>query len=66
MATPPLTTTCNFLLTGGAFNIVEHTAGALLNTTNNHLYEFLGRVAVTNGQQFNVLHDDGLTLIIGG
>ena len=56
----------NFLLTGGAFNIVEHTAGALMNTTNNHLYEFLGQVTVTNGQQFNVLHDDGLTLIIGG
>ena len=56
----------NFLLTGGAFNIVEHTAGALLNTTNNHLYEFLGQVTVTNGQNFNVLHDDGLTLIIGG
>ena len=56
----------NFLLTGGAFNIVEHTAGALLNTTNDHLYQFLGQVSVTNGQQFNVLHDDGLTLIIGG
>jgi len=56
----------NFLLTGGAFNIVEHTAGALSNTTNNHLYQFLGQVSVTNGQQFDVLHDDGLTLIIGG
>ena len=56
----------NFLLTGGAFNIVEHTAGALMNTTDNHLYEFLGQVTVTNGQNFNVLHDDGLTLIIGG
>jgi hypothetical protein len=56
----------NFLLTGGAFNIVEHTAGALLNSTNNHLYQFLGQVSVTNGQNFGVLHDDGLTLIIGG
>ena len=56
----------NFLLTGGAFNIVEHTAGALSNTTNNHLYQFLGQVTVTNGQNFGVLHDDGLTLIIGG
>jgi hypothetical protein len=56
----------NFLLTGGAFNIVEHTAGALLNDTNNHLYEFVGQVTVTNGQNFGVLHDDGLTLIIGG
>jgi PEP-CTERM motif len=56
----------NFLLTGGAFNIVEHTAGALSNTTNDHLYQFLGQVSVTNGQNFGVLHDDGLTLIIGG
>ena len=56
----------NFLLTGGAFNIVEHTAGALLNSTNNHLYQFLGQVTVTNGMNFGVLHDDGLTLIIGG
>jgi hypothetical protein len=56
----------NFLLTGGAFNIVEHTAGALADTTNNHLYQFLGQVTVTNGQNFGVLHDDGLTLIIGG
>jgi PEP-CTERM motif len=56
----------NFLLTGGAFNIVEHTAGALSNTTNDHLYQFLGQVSVTTGQQFDVLHDDGLTLIIGG
>ena len=56
----------NFLATGNAFNIVENTAGALANTTNNHLYEFVGQVSVTNGQQFGVLHDDGLTLIIGG
>lgn len=56
----------NFLLTGSAFNIVEHTAGALADTTNNHLYQFLGQVTVTNGQNFGVLHDDGLTLIIGG
>ena len=56
----------NFLLTGGAFNIVEHTAGALSDSTNNHLYQFLGQVSVTNGQNFGVLHDDGLTLIIGG
>lgn len=56
----------NFLLTGGAFNIVEHTPGALSNSTNNHLYEFLGQVSVTSGQNFGVLHDDGLTLTIGG
>ena len=26
----------------------------------------MGQVTVTNGQNFGVLHDDGLTLIIGG
>lgn len=56
----------NFLLSGGAFNIVENTPGALANTTNDHLYQFVGQVSVTNGQQFGVLHDDGLTLLIGG
>ena len=56
----------NFLATGGAFNVIENTPGALLNTTNDHLYEFTGKVTVTNGELFNILHDDGLTLIIGG
>ena len=56
----------DFLLTGGAYNIVENTAGALAAETNNHLFQFLGQVSVTNGQIFDVLHDDGLTLSIGG
>jgi hypothetical protein len=55
-----------FLLTGGAFDIVQHTAGALSSSTNDHLFQFLGQVSVTNGQTFDVLHDDGLTLTIGG
>jgi hypothetical protein len=59
-----------WLASGGAFNIVEHTPGTLLslmdNFTTGTLVNFLGNVSVTNGQQFSVTHDDGLTLIIGG
>lgn len=59
-----------WLGSGGAFNIVENTAGTLAslmdNATTGTLLEFTGFVSVTNGQMFTVAHDDGLTLIIGG
>jgi len=59
-----------WLGTGGAFNIVENTAGTLAalmdNLTLGTLLDFKGFVSVTNGQTFTVTHDDGLTLIIGG
>lgn len=54
-----------FLGTGGAFNIVENTPGALANSTNDHYYYFSGQVSVINGQVFNVGHDDGFELKIG-
>jgi len=58
-----------FLLSGGAFNIVPQTAGDLTRLLSNGvistLIEFTGFVTVTTGQQFTVTHDDGLTLIIG-
>jgi len=58
-----------WLLSGGAFNIVEHTAGALASLMDNSvqgtLVEFTGFVTVANGDSFTVTHDDGLTLIIG-
>lgn len=54
-----------FLGTGGAFNIVENTPGALANSTNDHYYYFSGLVSVINGQTFNVTHDDGFELKIG-
>jgi hypothetical protein len=59
-----------WLANGSAFNIVESTAGTLAslmdNGTEGTLLQFTGFVTVTNGQQFTVTHDDGLTLIIGG
>jgi hypothetical protein len=59
-----------WLASGSAFNIVENTAGTLISLMDNGeqgtLVEFTGFVTVTNGQQFTVAHDDGLTLIIGG
>jgi hypothetical protein len=59
-----------FLASSAAFNIVENTAGALAQLTDDFvlgtLIEFTGNVTVANGQQFSVTHDDGLTLIIGG
>jgi hypothetical protein len=59
-----------WLLSGGAFNIVENTAGTLAspmdNGTTGTLLNFTGFVTVTSGQNITVTHDDGLTLIIGG
>lgn len=55
-----------FLTGGGAFGIVEHTAGTLASSLDNTLIEFTGTVTVTTGETFTVTHDDGLTLIIGG
>ena len=59
-----------FLSSGGAFNIVENTPGTLASTLSNGvistIISFTGFVTVTNGEQFTVTHDDGLTLIIGG
>jgi hypothetical protein len=59
-----------WLASGGAFNIVENTTGALARLmddgTQGTLVQFIGMVSVTNGQTFTVTHDDGLTLIIGG
>jgi hypothetical protein len=59
-----------FLLSGGAINIVEATAGTLASNLDSagvgsFLY-FTGMVSVVNGQTFTVVHDDGLTLIING
>lgn len=54
----------------GAFNIVENTPGTLASLMDDFnegtLVRFTGFVSVTNGQEFEVTHDDGLTLIIGG
>jgi len=59
----------SFLSSGSAFNIVENTAGTLSSLMSDGvtstLISFSGIINVTNGQQFTVTHDDGLTLVIG-
>lgn len=59
-----------WLGSSSSFNIIENTAGTLASLMDNNLIgtilRFTGFVTVTNGQTFNVAHDDGLTLIIGG
>jgi len=59
----------SFLSSGSAFNIVENTAGTLSSLMSDGvigtLISFSGVINVTNGQQFTVTHDDGLTLVIG-
>ncbi len=59
-----------FLGSSGAFGISENTPGTLAslmdNGTQGTLIKFTGNVTVTTGQVFNVTHDDGLSLIIGG
>jgi VPDSG-CTERM motif len=60
----------SFLNSGGAFNIVENTAGTLASAMDNFItgtiIDFKGLVTVTTGQTFTVTQDDGLYLSIGG
>ncbi|MEZ5354231.1 MAG: PEP-CTERM sorting domain-containing protein [Bryobacteraceae bacterium] len=58
-----------FLLSGGAFGITGSAAALsrpVSDGVTGTLILFTGMVTVTNGQQFTVTHDDGLTLTIGG
>jgi hypothetical protein len=58
-----------FLASGGATNVTgsaNDLGQALDNGTTGMIFEFTGMVTVTNGQQFTVAHDDGLSLTIGG
>src|SRR5262249_56369757 len=59
-------TISTWLGSGGAFDIVENIANSLTHLMDPALVQFTGSVSVTVGQQFQVAHDDGLTLIIGG
>jgi hypothetical protein len=54
-----------FLGSGGATNIVYHGATSSTPFTNWLVY-FTGQVTMTHGQTFDVQHDDGLQLKIGG
>jgi len=59
-------TISTWLASGGAFDIVENIANSRTHLMDPALVQFTGFVSVTAGQQFQVAHDDGLTLIIGG
>jgi hypothetical protein len=41
-------------------------AAHLGDNLDNTIWDFRGTVSVTNGETFNVAHDDGLTLVIDG
>jgi hypothetical protein len=53
-----------WLGTGGATILTG--AADSTNSINNIFIEITGLVSVTNGEQFTVTHDDGMTLVIGG
>jgi hypothetical protein len=57
-----LATLAGFLGIGGAFNISGNTTGS----ANNTLWLIQGVVSVVNGTGYQVSHDDGVTLTIGG
>jgi hypothetical protein len=63
-------TVAAWLASGDAFNIIENTPGTLVsrmsNSTIGSIFRFTGMVSVTNGQEFEAEHSDGLTLLIGG
>lgn len=52
-----------FLSSGGATVLTG--SGNLGDGLNNSVFEFTGTVSVTNGEQFQAGHDDGLQLMIG-
>lgn len=60
----------SWLGNGGAFNVVQNTAGTLSSLMDNEITGTLvlltGLVTVVNGQDFTATHDDGLSLNIGG
>jgi hypothetical protein len=53
-----------FLASGNGSTVLTG-ASQLGNTLGNTIFDFRGSVTVTNGQVFNVGHDDGFTLQIG-
>lgn len=61
-----------FLATGGAYNVVQNTPGALTHAldaggdSTGTVFEFTGQVTVTHDESFQAGHDDGLDLVING
>lgn len=50
----------------GTSNIVYQNGGAGTNSLNNTLWEFSGTAFFTNGEVFNVGHDDGTQMYVNG
>lgn len=56
-----------FLNSGGTASNITYMNGASATTSlNNTLWEFTGSASFTNGDSFNVVHDDGVNMYING
>jgi hypothetical protein len=49
---------------GAASNIIYQNGATAATSLTNILFEFKGTASFTNGQSFNVLHDDGVNLYV--
>jgi hypothetical protein len=49
-----------------ASDIVYMNGATATSSLTNVLFEFMGSASFTNGQMFNVLHDDGVNLYVNG
>jgi hypothetical protein len=54
-----------FLATCGAFGVTYHGGAASTDTLDSTITEVTGTVTVTNGEVFNIAHDDGFSSQIG-
>jgi hypothetical protein len=54
-----------FLATGGAFGVSFHDGAAATDSFDSTITEVTGTVTVTNGEVFNIAHDDGFSIQIG-
>ncbi len=64
--TNPPYTVGDWLASGSASGITYSNGAMSTDTMNNTLFLFTGTVSVTSGASYNIGHDDGVTLIIGG
>ena len=63
---PTVYTLDAWLASAGATNITFFNGAAGTDSLDSTIMNIMGSVSVTNGEQFTVSHDDGVTLIIGG
>jgi hypothetical protein len=54
-----------FLATGGAFGVTYNGGALSTDTLDSTITEVTGTVTVTNGEVFNIAHDDGFSIQIG-